>query len=38
MTRRWGAREKRNKQAGRRRNIKGSMVCDVGRVLVIGGL
>ena len=37
MTRRWGAREKRNKQAGRRRNIKGSMVCDVGRVLVIEG-
>ena len=32
MTRRWGAREKRNKQAGRRR-----MVCDVGRVLVIEG-
>ena len=37
MTRRWGLREKRNRQARKRRNIKGSMVCDVGRVLVIAG-
>ena len=29
------AREKRNKRARRRRNIKGSTACDGGRVLVI---
>ena len=29
------AREKRNKGARRRRNIKGSTACDGGRVLVI---
>ena len=30
------AREKRNKQARRRRNIKGSTVCDGGRVFYVG--